>query len=131
MLNSEKPKRKVPNFQKRKSKWDDIAIIKTRCPLDCSPSNYNYYEKHCTLCGHLLTEELEGYLPQSYFNKIEREHKEELAKEKAKKMATEIVLRTTHNMRLEDQAVAYERLEKAIHERTEQIMHELPKSLWD
>lgn len=54
-----------------------------------------------------------------------------LVEEKAKKMATEIVLRTSHNMRLEDQAVAYERLEKAIHERTEQIMHELPKSLWD
>ncbi len=54
-----------------------------------------------------------------------------LVEEKAKKMATEIVLRTSHNMRLEDQAVASERLEKAIHERTEQIMHELPKSLWD
>jgi hypothetical protein len=34
-------------------------------------------------------------------------------------------------MRLEDQAVSYQRLEEAITERTKEIMQELPKSLWD
>jgi predicted DNA-binding mobile mystery protein A len=55
----------------------------------------------------------------------------QLVEEKARKMATEIVMRTSHNMRLEDQAVSYQRLEEAITERTNEIMQELPKTLWD
>lgn len=54
-----------------------------------------------------------------------------LVEEKARKLATEIVMRTSHNMRLEDQAVTYQRLNKAIEERTQEIMLQLPKSLWD
>ncbi len=54
-----------------------------------------------------------------------------LVEEKARKMATDIVMRTSHNMNLEDQAVSYQRLNKAIEERTKEIMHQLPKALWD
>lgn len=54
-----------------------------------------------------------------------------LVEEKARKMATDLVMRTSHNMNLEDQAVSYQRLNKAIEERTKEIMHQLPKALWD
>lgn len=54
-----------------------------------------------------------------------------LIEEKAKKMATEIVMRTSQNMRLEDQGIPYKRIEKAIADRTQEIIKELPKSLWD
>ena len=54
-----------------------------------------------------------------------------LIEEKAKKMATEIVMRTSQNMKLEDQGIPYKRIEKAIADRTREIIKELPKSLWD
>lgn len=54
-----------------------------------------------------------------------------LIEEKAKKMATEIVMRTSQNMKLEDQGIPYKRIEKAIADRTQEIIKELPKSLWD
>jgi hypothetical protein len=54
-----------------------------------------------------------------------------LVEEKAKKMATEIVMRTSQNMRLEDQSLPHKRIEKAIADRTQEILKELPKSLWD
>lgn len=50
---------------------------------------------------------------------------------RAKQLATEIVMRTSHSMQLEDQKNSEERLKKAIQERTENIKHELPKYLWD
>ena len=50
---------------------------------------------------------------------------------KARKMASEIVLRTSNNMRLEDQQNSDERIEQAIEERTENIVRDMPKSLWD
>lgn len=50
---------------------------------------------------------------------------------KAREMAKQIVLRTSANMKLEDQEVAGERIKKAIDDRTAIIKHELPKSLWD
>lgn len=50
---------------------------------------------------------------------------------KARKMAREIVLRTSNNMRLEDQQNSDERIEQAIEERTENIVRDMPKSLWD
>ncbi len=54
-----------------------------------------------------------------------------LVKEKAKKMATEIVLRTSHNMLLEGHGNNTQTNEAAIKMYTEQIMYELPKTLWD
>ncbi len=50
---------------------------------------------------------------------------------KARLLAQEIVLRTSNNMRLEDQENNNERLYKAIEERTHIIKEELPKALWD
>jgi predicted DNA-binding mobile mystery protein A len=51
--------------------------------------------------------------------------------ERAHKVAKEIVLRTSHSMKLEDQENSEERIKKAIKERAEKIQNELPKYLWD
>ncbi|MBU2020098.1 MAG: mobile mystery protein A [Bacteroidetes bacterium] len=56
---------------------------------------------------------------------------EELIEKRAKNLATEIVMRTSGNMKLEDQENSPERIRKAIEERTKEIMEEMPKKLWD
>jgi predicted DNA-binding mobile mystery protein A len=56
---------------------------------------------------------------------------EKYIEKKAHQMAEEIVYRTSASMKLEDQGVSYERIQKAIEERAKIIKHELPKSLWD
>lgn len=50
---------------------------------------------------------------------------------KAKKLATQIVMRTSNTMKLEDQENTKKRIEKAIQERTDSIKNEMPKMLWD
>ena len=50
---------------------------------------------------------------------------------KARQLAEMIVLRTSNTMKLEDQEISGQRLEKAIEERTRIIRQELPKALWD
>jgi predicted DNA-binding mobile mystery protein A len=54
-----------------------------------------------------------------------------LIERKAKELATQIVLRTSNTMKLEDQENSPERIEKAIEERALAIKNEMPKTLWD
>jgi predicted DNA-binding mobile mystery protein A len=54
-----------------------------------------------------------------------------LINRKAKELATQIVLRTSNTMKLEDQGNSNTRIEKAIKERMEEIKNEMPKILWD
>jgi predicted DNA-binding mobile mystery protein A len=54
-----------------------------------------------------------------------------LIERKAREIATEIVMRTSNSMRLEDQENSQERLAKAIEQRTEELKREIPKILWD
>ncbi|MFN5251248.1 MAG: mobile mystery protein A [Bacteroidia bacterium] len=54
-----------------------------------------------------------------------------LIERKAKKLATQIVMRTNNTMKLEDQENTKQRIEKAIQERTTIIKTEMPKTLWD
>ena len=56
---------------------------------------------------------------------------EKLIDRKARKLATEIVLRTSGTMKPEDQANSPERIKKAIEERTKEIIEEMPKMIWD
>lgn len=56
---------------------------------------------------------------------------EALINRKAKELATQIVLRTSNTMKLEDQENSKQRIEKAIEERAVTIKNEMPKSLWD
>lgn len=56
---------------------------------------------------------------------------ENLIERKAKELATQIVLRTSNTMKLEDQENSRKRIEKAIAERTAEIVNGMPKILWD
>lgn len=56
---------------------------------------------------------------------------EKIIEKRARKIATEIVLRTSHTMKLENQENTEERINKAIRDRTEIIKQQLPKYLWD
>lgn len=56
---------------------------------------------------------------------------DDLIERRANELAKKIVLRTAQTMKLEDQAVSAERLQKAIEERAESIKKEMPKILWD
>lgn len=50
---------------------------------------------------------------------------------RARQIATRIVKRTSHTMQLEDQAVSQAQLNIAIEEKTQEIINEMPKYLWD
>lgn len=56
---------------------------------------------------------------------------ENFIEKRAYKIAEEIVMRTSHTMKLEDQENTGERLRKAIKDRAENIKNELPKYLWE
>ena len=50
---------------------------------------------------------------------------------RAWEVASEIVMRTSHTMKLEDQENSAERIQNSIKERAEKIKNEMPKYLWD
>jgi len=56
---------------------------------------------------------------------------EALIDRKARELASMIVSRTTHTMKLEDQENSKERIANAIEERTALLKYEMPKTLWD
>jgi Zn-dependent peptidase ImmA (M78 family) len=56
---------------------------------------------------------------------------EKMIERRAHEVAKEIVMRTSHTMKLEDQENTEERLQKAIKDRAEKIKLEMPKYLWD
>jgi len=55
----------------------------------------------------------------------------DLIKIKAEKLARKIVLRTNQNMKLEDQGIGDEKIDKTIKELASEIKREMKKSLWD
>lgn len=65
-----------------------------------------------------------GFVPNE--NSIEK-----LVELKARQLAKKIVLRTSHNMELEDQGNSQERIILAIEELTSELQREMHKSLWD
>ncbi|BDW93312.1 mobile mystery protein A [Muricauda ruestringensis] len=50
---------------------------------------------------------------------------------KAEKLAKKIVLRTNQNMKLENQGIGDEKIEKTIKELADEIKREMRRSLWD
>lgn len=56
---------------------------------------------------------------------------DELIDRKATELATQIVMRTSNTMKLEDQENTKQRIEKAIQERAWALKNEMPKTLWD
>jgi predicted DNA-binding mobile mystery protein A len=65
-----------------------------------------------------------GFVP--YENSIE-----EFVESKARELAKRIVLRTSHNMKLEDQENSQEIIDRAVDDLTSDIQREMRKSLWD
>lgn len=65
-----------------------------------------------------------GFLPKE--SSIEK-----LIEKRARQVAREIVMRTSHSMTLEDQENTAQRLENEIHNRAEILAREIPKYLWD
>jgi predicted DNA-binding mobile mystery protein A len=56
---------------------------------------------------------------------------EKMIEKRARQVATEIVMRTSHTMKLEEQENREERLKQAIQDRTEILKQDLPRYLWD
>ena len=56
---------------------------------------------------------------------------ETMIAERAKQIASAIVMRTSHTMALENQENRAERLQRAVEERAELLRQEIPKLLWD
>ncbi len=54
-----------------------------------------------------------------------------MIEKRAEQVAREIVMRTSHNMKLEDQENSEERLKQAIKDRADELKREVPKHLWD
>lgn len=54
-----------------------------------------------------------------------------LIEKRATELATQIVMRTSNTMKLEDQANSKKRIETAIRERATAIKNEMPKILWE
>ncbi len=68
---------------------------------------------------------------QLVYGFIVKESLEKMIEKKAYEIAREIVLRTSHSMMLEDQQNSKQRIGKAIKERAEEIINEMPGYLWD
>ena len=56
---------------------------------------------------------------------------EKMIEKRAFELAKEIVLRTSANMKIEDQENTKERIQKSIDEKAEEIKNEMPGYLWD
>jgi predicted DNA-binding mobile mystery protein A len=56
---------------------------------------------------------------------------EKMIEKRASELAFEIISRTSHTMKLEDQENTEERLKKAISNKAAELMDKLPKYLWD
>ncbi|MES2286493.1 MAG: mobile mystery protein A [Bacteroidota bacterium] len=56
---------------------------------------------------------------------------EKMIEKRAKEIASEIVLRTSNTMKLEDQENSQNRINKSIKNKTEEIIDTMPKYLWD
>ncbi len=65
-----------------------------------------------------------GFLPKE--SSIEK-----MIEKRAEQVAREIVMRTSHNMKLEEQENSEERLKQAIKDRVDMLKREVPKHLWD
>jgi len=89
-------------------------------------------EKNKTITLNKLIEVGEALDLQLVYAFIPKESSlEKLIEKRALHAARDIVMRTSHSMKLEDQENRDARLQKAIKGRAEQIKQEIPKYLWD
>jgi predicted DNA-binding mobile mystery protein A len=56
---------------------------------------------------------------------------EKMIENRVRQVAARIVMRTSHTMHLENQALPQEELQRAIEEKTKELMTEMPRYIWD
>ncbi len=89
-------------------------------------------EKNGSITLNSLRETAEALDMQLVYGFIPKDGSlDKLLDKKATTLATKIVMRTSNSMKLENQGISKERLEKAIRERAIEIKNQLPKILWD
>ena len=89
-------------------------------------------EKKMTISLKLLKETADALDMELVYGFIPRDGSlKKLVDRKALHLATEIVLRTSNTMELEEQGNSEQRIKRAIKERTEILKNEMPKILWD
>ncbi|MDQ7818905.1 MAG: mobile mystery protein A [Melioribacteraceae bacterium] len=113
----------------------NISLKQLGRKLNVSSQNINQFElreKDGSISLQKLKEVANALNMEFVYTFIPRDGSlEKMIDKQANKVAEEIVMRTSHSMKLEDQENSEERLKKAIKERTEKIKNELPKYLWD
>ena len=89
-------------------------------------------EQNKTITLNKLMEAAEALDLQFVYALLPKESSlEKIIEKRALQVAQEIVSRTSHSMKLEDQENREERLQRAIKDRADQIKQEMPKYLWD
>jgi predicted DNA-binding mobile mystery protein A len=89
-------------------------------------------EQNKTITLNKLMEAAEALDLQFVYALLPKESSiEKIIEKRALQVAREIVMRTSHSMKLEEQENREERLQRAIKDRADQIKQEMPKYLWD
>lgn len=113
----------------------NISLKQLGKRLNVSSQNINQFEqreKDGSISIQKLKEVAEALEMDFVYTFIPKDGSlEKMIEKQANKVAKEIVMRTSHTMKLEDQENSEERLQRAIKDRAEKIKNELPKYLWD
>lgn len=113
----------------------NISLKQLAKKLNVSSQNINQFEqreKDGSISIQKLREVADALEMNFVYAFIPKEGSlEKLIAKRANHVAKEIVMRTSHTMKLEDQENTEARLKKAIKDRAEEIKKELPKYLWD
>ena len=113
----------------------NISLKQLGNKLNVTSQNVNQYEqreKDYSISIQKLKEVAEALDMNFVYAFIPKEGSlEKIIEKRAYEVAKEIVMRTSHTMKLEDQENSKERLQKAIKDRAEKIKQEMPKYLWD
>ena len=129
------------NIQKPRTGW--ISTIRTAISMSASQlakrlkisqqalSNLEKREMEETITLAKLREIGEKLELELVYSFIPKTSLEQMIQQRARKVATEIVMKTNQQMILEDQKIENKKLKQAIESRAEQIARKMPKFLWD
>jgi predicted DNA-binding mobile mystery protein A len=89
-------------------------------------------EQHKTITLKKLIEVGEALDLQFVYGFLPKESSiEKMIDKRAQQVARDVVMRTSHTMKLEEQENREERLQQAIKDRADTLRQEMPKHLWD
>ena len=113
----------------------NISLKQLANKLKVSSQNINQYEKR-EKDGSISIQKLKDVAEALDMNFIytfvpKDGSLDKLIGKRAFQVASDLVMRTSHTMKLEDQENSGERIKKAINEKAVKIKNEMPKYLWD